>query len=184
MLRTADIVIFETRSSAPEPASKYKNLMPKYWAANAYMAARLGLLGGIPLERPINPAAPPSPMIRYAMGMASSLYFLIAKAAKACASVMKYGLSEFMRQLKNIASALGETPVTLPGNNITGDVTVDFIFVTIDSSSIWSIAVEPPTRMAFTPQFSRTLDSFAASNGLMFSESSNPTQMVPCLLIS
>src|SRR5579864_227494 len=110
--------------------------MPKYCAASAYIEARLGLLGGIPLALPMKPAAPPSPTMRYAMGIASRSYFLIAKAPSAWASVIKYGLSEFIKHEKKIASALGDTPVTFPGNNITGDITDFLIVFTTSSSSI------------------------------------------------
>jgi len=88
-----------------------------------------------------------------------------------------------MRHEKKMASALGETPVTLPGNNITGDVTVVFTALTTASSSNWSTAVDPPTRIAFAPHFSALEATLAASAGGMFSESSNPTQTVPCFFM-
>lgn len=86
-----------------------------------------------------------------------------------------------MRQEKNIASALGDTPVTFPGNNITGDVTDDFTDFTTASSSIWSTAVDPPTSTALQPHFSTLEAISAASGGGIFSESRSPTQIVPYL---
>src|SRR5208283_4626572 len=88
-----------------------------------------------------------------------------------------------MRQEKNIAYAHGDTPVTFPGNNITGDVTAFLIVLTNSSSSIWSTAVDPPTRIAFAPHFSTRAAISAASFGELFSESRSPTQIVPCDLM-
>jgi hypothetical protein len=87
-------------------------------------------------------------------------------------------LSEFIKQLKKMASALGATPVTLPGKSITGDVTALLISFTTESSSIWSMAVDPPTKMALAPHFSTVAASLAAILGEIFSESIKPTQIV------
>ena len=43
---------------------------------------------------------------------------------------MKYGSSEFNNEVNKIASALGITPVTLPGNRIIGIEIKDFIDIT------------------------------------------------------
>src|SRR5215216_6395743 len=67
----------------------------------------------------------------YAVGSGSIAYFLTANAPNACASVIKYVFSEFRSELNKIASAFGDTPVTFPGNNITGTLTVDFISATV-----------------------------------------------------
>jgi hypothetical protein len=59
---------------------------------------------------------------------------------------------------------LGETPVTLPGNNITGMDIVDLIDNTNLSRFNWSIAEEPPTKMADAPRFSTFLATLAISS--------------------
>ena len=94
--------------------------MPMYWAARAYIAAISGFNGGIPLDCPINPVVPPSPIIRYAVGRASIPCIFTALAPNACAPVMKYGLSELSSEVNYIASASGVTPVMFPGKSIVG----------------------------------------------------------------
>lgn len=82
-LRTAMINSVGTGEDAPEPDSRYRNRIPIYWAARAYMAAKLGLDEGIPLACPIKPVLPPSPTIIYAVGNASIECFLTADAPRA-----------------------------------------------------------------------------------------------------
>ena len=56
---------------APDPASRYTNLMPRNCADSEYAAAIFGLSNGIPLTFPTNHAEVPSPMTKYAVGSAS-----------------------------------------------------------------------------------------------------------------
>ena len=49
---------------APEPASRYKNLIPRYCAAREYMTAIPDLLKGTPRARPTNHAVVSSPIIK------------------------------------------------------------------------------------------------------------------------
>src|SRR5215207_2342597 len=79
----------------------------------------------------------------YAVGSGSIAYFLTANAANACASVIKYVFSELSSELNKIASAIGDTPVTFPGNNITGTLIIGFISATSLASSNWSMADDP-----------------------------------------
>jgi len=75
---------------APDPDSRYRNLMPMNSAAMAYMPAISGLSSGIPLALPMKPAAPlPSPMMIYAVGRGSMLCFLTEIAPNAWAPVIK-----------------------------------------------------------------------------------------------
>jgi hypothetical protein len=90
----------------------------------------------MPFACPTNQAVVPSPIIRYPVGNASNLDFFTPIAANACAPVIKYGFSELSNDINKIASALGETPVTFPGNNITGIVIVVFICDIIFDNSI------------------------------------------------
>ncbi len=85
--------------------------------------------------------------------------------------------SELRSELNKIASAFGDTPVTFPGNNITGTLTVDFISATSLASSNWSAAEDPPTRIAEAPLSSTVLATDAAS--VEFSESISGRQIVP-----
>src|SRR5690606_8305133 len=114
--------------------------MPKYCAAKEYITAIFDFSKGIPLALPINQAVVFSPIIIYPVGNGSILYFLTNNAPKACAPEIKYGSSEFSKDVNKMASALGETPVTLPGNNITGMDIADLIDNTNLSKSNWSIA--------------------------------------------
>jgi hypothetical protein len=91
--------------------------------------------------------------------------------------VIKYVFSEFRSELNKIASAFGDTPVTFPGNNITGTLTVDFISATVLASSNWSMAEDPPTRIAEAPLSSTVFAIDAAS--VEFSESISGRQIVP-----
>src|ERR671938_670512 len=125
---------------------------------------------GIPLALPTNQAAVPSPTMMYAVGSGSIAYFLTARAPSACASVIKYGFSELSSELNKIASALGDTPVTLPGNSITAILIVNFISATSLASSNWSMADEPPTRMA-DAHLSSTFFAIDAAVFVAFQES-------------
>src|SRR6476620_4270156 len=125
--------------------------MPKYCAAREYITAILFFSKGIPLARPTNHAVVFSPIIIYPVGRGSILYFFTSRAANACAPEIKYGSSEFNNEVNKMASAFGETPVTLPGNRIIGIEIIVFIDDTNLSKSNWSIADEPPTKIAEAP---------------------------------
>src|SRR4029078_1713165 len=99
------------------------------------MTAILGFSKGIPFALPINQAVVLSPIIIYPVGKGSILYFFTNNAPNAWAPEMKYGSSEFNSDVNKIASALGDTPVTFPGNKITGIDTTDFIDITNLSKS-------------------------------------------------
>ena len=74
-----------TLDFAPEPASKYTNLIPRNYAANEYAAAIFGFSNGIPLAEPTNQADVPSPITKYAVGSGSKPNLATLGAANACA---------------------------------------------------------------------------------------------------
>ena len=157
-LRTVWMVLIGMGSLAPEPDSKYRNLIPMYSAAKAYMPAISGLSVGIPRAWPTNPAAPlPSPTMIYAVGRGSMLCFLTEIEPKAWAPVIKYGLSEFNNDINRIASAFEATPDMLPGKRITGSLVSFLMLLTNVSISIWSEIVDPPMKIAAALLFSIVL---------------------------
>src|SRR5579885_2954259 len=122
-----------TLDLAPEPASRYTNLIPMNWAESAYITASPGLSKGIVRTEPTCQTVVPSPMMIYAVGKGSRPNRSTLGAPNACACEIKYGLSEFRSELKRIASAPGTTPVTLPGKRITGILTA---FLMLDTVSV------------------------------------------------
>src|SRR5438552_7472039 len=67
----------------------------------------------------------------------------------------------------------------LPGNRITGHLTLFFILVTTESSCRWSATVEPPTRIAETPARCEAAATVAASEAVKSSGSIKAAQMLP-----
>src|SRR5947199_2298486 len=67
----------------------------------------------------------------------------------------------------------------LPGNRITGHLTLFFILVTTESSCRGSATVEPPTRIAETPARCEAVATVAASEAVKSSGSINAAQMLP-----
>ena len=53
-----------------------------------------------------------------------------------------------------MASAFCDIPVILPGNKITGSDVTFLIVSVVFSNSFWSVAVEPPISIPWTPAFS------------------------------
>ena len=100
--------------------------MPKYCAGKSSLAPILFFSKGIPFARPTNHAVVFSPIIIYPVGRGSILYFFTNIAPQVC-SRNKIWISEFNKEVNKIASALGETPVTFPGNKIIGIDIKDFI---------------------------------------------------------
>ncbi|MBA7649865.1 hypothetical protein ES703_57664 [subsurface metagenome] len=151
--------------SLPDPASKYISLKPKYSAANEYAAVNLGFFLGSNLAFPIHPAVPPGSTIKYPVEIISRLAIFTVYEASACCPTIKYGSSEFNRDINKIASASFETFVIPPGKIIIGKLTFSLIANIVSSTNLWSKTVLPPIRMASEPACSAKRAIFPALVG-------------------
>src|ERR1035437_9333752 len=171
--------------SAPDPASRYINFMPRYSAASAVAAAIPDLflgIGRLPLIYWAVVVLPDS-IRRYPVEIGSMPHFLIMGAARTCFPIKCSGFLPLTTDKYKIASAFAEIWLISPGKMMVGRVVTAFSFI-MKLSRLSLIIKLPPIRKPSTPDFSQCLANRETFSSCRLSGSISTKKAAPLICMA